>query len=521
MAEPQVSTFHLEKKSPFHKFTLTINGLGTMNNTMPPNAIEDNQAQVIYNMCPLSPQLKQKVSGLTLVASVSLPIIKFVNDYWNGAVRMFVILNDGSCGTIDSTGAYTQVGGAGTFSTIADEIDTAIWQSQYLLIVDANKGYFSFDGTTLTSIDSTITGTAILIWQGRVFIANNRVLQYSAALKYNDFATADGGGEFTISLSDLKEKIVKIVPYMDSLYIIGDHSILAYTGTTISSDPTKWYQMELFNTLGSEYNQNVINFNNTIYLLNEYGIWAIASTQSQKEDYLFDMSKVQVKNKRADFIMMNNLTFYLLPVYITSEVDYKARNVLLAYCIDTKEFFYFDWGIDITGVWATRTTSNHEIYVYSGTDIYKIDDNSTQEVTVVLRTKQFDFGFPFIWKTIRYLLFNIIILSSVPSFSLKVTTITQTGRTATNGTDMANQNIYVNNAVIAENPSYSDAIVFTNSYNTAIVLSSVLNLTQAISNIFYFNQSGLAFFFDIRETSNSKWQLINIYLEGVIGRALR
>jgi hypothetical protein len=294
--------------------TITIQGYSGINNTQPPDLIPDNAVQDIYNFLPIGNGTVRKLQPPSLVATLPYNPIVMINDVLNGSLVMFVILADGSAGTI-SGGTYSQVAPANTFSTVASYIQITNWQNQVFLIIDNIKGYFSYSPSSgLTLINSGIKGNTIIVYQGRVFIGGGRNIQYSAPTSYTDFTTTNGGGTFMISSPNLKQQIIKLIAYMNNIYVVGDHAVIAITGTTINNDPSLWYIQEIFNTTGSIYPNSVINFNNTIYLVNEYGIYQIVSSQSQKIDYMVDITKFSWTSGQADLAQINNLNFYLLPI---------------------------------------------------------------------------------------------------------------------------------------------------------------------------------------------------------------
>ncbi|MEM0173540.1 MAG: hypothetical protein QXI16_03425, partial [Sulfolobaceae archaeon] len=238
----------------------------------------------------------------------------------------------------------TTVGG-----TVTD--GTVVWTCYAITTTNWNStiGSITVDGTVvwqavsltngLLTISPSLTGSCVAVWNGRLFIANGRIINYSAAGSFIDFTANDNGGYFTVTNTNLKTKVEKMIGYIDSLYIIGDHAIISMTGTTTSNDPNTWYQTELFNSIGVIYPNSVCNYNNTLYVANEYGIFMISSTQAQKIDYKIDLTLVSFNKGTGVIAQINNLMYYLLPVNTYSPIQNKQANVILAYCIDLAQVF--------------------------------------------------------------------------------------------------------------------------------------------------------------------------------------
>ena len=267
---------------------------------------------------------------------------------------------------------------------------------------------------TVILISSTLNGNSIAMWQGRILIAQGRYLNYSGPLDFS-FAPGTGIGSFNITSTNLRQAIASIIPYMDSVYVIGDHAIIALTGTTISSDPTTWYQMELFNTLGSIYPPAVVNFQNNIYCPNEYGLFRVASTQSVKVDVMLDDTQFTFLGYPADVAQINNLNFYLALASGYSPASQGARTFIMAYCIELQQFAFLDFGFDVAGVFTTRAIADHSLYCWSGAKIYRMF-RGTGPVTSFIRSKVFDMGDPFAYKFVRFMTLDYKIYSGSPSF---------------------------------------------------------------------------------------------------------
>src|SRR5438445_12470868 len=110
------------------------------------------------------------------VATLSQGIASLWGLTLNGAPVMIAVGSDGSLTQVTPGGVTTVIAGAGTVTTLAH---IAIFRTSPVLTVDPTFGYFSWDGTTFTTISTTLIGTAIAVFEGRVWIANNRTITFS------------------------------------------------------------------------------------------------------------------------------------------------------------------------------------------------------------------------------------------------------------------------------------------------------------------------------------------------------
>jgi hypothetical protein len=582
--QPKTSSFSLVKKDPMRGFSLTIQGYTGIINTQPPNLIPDNATQSVYNYLPIGNGILRKVVSPSLVVTLPNQPIKFISDILLGNLVTYIILADGSAGLI-SNGSYTQTQPAGTFSTNASQIDISNWENQFFIIADANKGLFAFQpnyspsvgswsastayvvgqiisvsgntywcitagtsgssqpsfNTTIaaTTTDNTVVwqrfsysnglltlqpnipGSTLLIYQGRVMVGNGRLLTYSAPLSFIDFTVTNGGGSFTIVSPNLKSQIVRLLSYMNNIYVVGDHAVIVITGTTITNDPSQWYIMELFNTTGSIYPNSVINYNNTIYLTNEYGIYTINSSQSQKVDYPIDTTRFSWTQGQATICLINNLLFYLLPINQYSPLFTTTYNMILAYCLDLQQFFFLDFGFNVQGLYATRSIPNHNTYILSNNAVYQLNsayNSSLPALPSQITSKVFDFNYSFIYKIFNYLSFNINPIGGTPNMTLNTYcgTLTQTN------IQDSFQNISQTNVV-------NSAEVFIGNLNNSYYIQtsklSNLKIQFAFSKvysyvpIFRLKVGGTTFAYEIVDNSNAQYDILQTFIKGNLGRS--
>ena len=182
------------------------------------------------------------------------------------------------------TFVVTTVGGVGTFSSNATA-RTASWQDTPILIVDPTKGYFSWDGTTLTTIDATKKATDIAVFEGRAWLVTApRTITFTSPNTNNDFNPANGSGSVTISDSAFTGNIARLLSALEQLWIVGNSAVNAITNVSTTGTPltTTFSLTNIVSNVGSPYPSSVNAFFRTFIFLNHYGVYAIVGATPQK-----------------------------------------------------------------------------------------------------------------------------------------------------------------------------------------------------------------------------------------------
>ena len=121
----------------------------------------------------------------------------------NGIAVLITINTDGSINQVTSGGAVSAAAVAGTVTASAR---CTIWRGTHVLILDPTLGYSSWDGAAWAIIDAARTGVAIAVFQGRVWFASGRTINFTAPNTYNDFAAGNGAGS-KIGRASCRERV--------------------------------------------------------------------------------------------------------------------------------------------------------------------------------------------------------------------------------------------------------------------------------------------------------------------------
>jgi hypothetical protein len=198
-----------------------------------------------------------------------------------------VILNNGNIFAVNTnTGAATSLAAAGTITNpTRTAVGIAQYGSQYVIIVaQQTNGYFIWDGTTLFTPGSPFTGTgggtvplgiggsAVEIYAGRVWIANNATITFSAPGSLTNFGSS-GGGNFVSSDSFLRIKFTGLKQTNGFLYLIADSSVNYISGVQTGGSPTTttFTNQNADPEAGSPWPGTIAVFNRNILFANAFG----------------------------------------------------------------------------------------------------------------------------------------------------------------------------------------------------------------------------------------------------------
>lgn len=202
--------------------------------------------------------------------------------YQAGTLAPPVDVTAGGSGYTSATCAASGGAGSGaTFSvTVSGGAVTAV------TITNPGSGYLATDTVTLTiSGDGTsatatvglapfaISGTALEIYAGRVWICDGPVITYSAPGSFSDFSSANGGGNFTSSDSFLRVGFSRLIQTNGFLYLIADSSVNYISGVQTTGTPpvTTFTNQNADPEVGTPWAPTVTVWSRNIVFANAFG----------------------------------------------------------------------------------------------------------------------------------------------------------------------------------------------------------------------------------------------------------
>lgn len=239
----------------------------------------------------------------------------------------------------------------------------------------------------------TQNGTAIATFSGRVWIAEDRTIYYSAADSYNDF-TSVSAGNITLTDATLRSDIVQILSANNFLYIFGEDSINVFSDVRVSNTGvTLFTNTNVSASVGSRLPYAIFPFFRSVLFMNDYGIYAlVGSTTSKLSDGLDGIFPFIDFTKRvtAGQVLINNILCAAFS-FTYNDPDSSARVIQAV-------FFEKKWFLTTQGEleWVTATPLAGVINMYgtTGIDLRKLYSSTTANVSSIIKSALYPMGDP-------------------------------------------------------------------------------------------------------------------------------
>jgi len=185
-----------------------------------------------------------------------------------------------------------------------------------------------------------------------------------------------------------------------------------------------------------------------------------------------------------------------------------SQNIL-AFCIDTGEFFFLDIGKDVYGLyWSYVENVENRIYALCSDGIYALFEGNDQ-ISGYLVSKKFDLGKPSLEKNFWIVMLPVYFISGNTNFVLEVNTekgtksaempLSAIGKT---GYQFLNQN--------------GVKFAFTQNDNKVWAFYNEPSILKTL--IFLLGLNGIWGEFVLQETSNAVYELTNMHIKTQLGR---
>ena len=338
------------------------------------------------------------------VATLSQGIASLWGLTLNGAPVMIAVGSDGSLTQVTPGGVTTVIAGAGTVTTLAH---IAIFRSSPVLIVCPTFGYFSWDGTTFTTISTTLVGTAIAVFEGRVWIANNRTITYSAPNSSTDFTAANGGGSTILTDEAFPGNITALASALEELWIVGDGAIDALanvvaTGTS-PNVVTSFSITNIVTNVGSHAPNSVIGYFRALAFLAPFGAYALSGVTpqklSEKLDGMFPALTLTPDAPAAVGVVESLPCLIFLVTYTQAKrpalqlpANGSAAATPLLLCFTQGKWFFASQGA-LRWITTLIVAGVSQAWATDGTTIYQcFGDTTGAAITYKIVSKLYDFG---------------------------------------------------------------------------------------------------------------------------------
>lgn len=327
---------------------------------------------------------------------------------WDGSVFVtaggvspnIIVTNPGSGYTTGATAVIS--GGSGTGATCT--VQTVAGFVAHLTLTNPGSGYKAGDTLTVTispvGAGSGATATAIVfpiltipnlnciaVFQGRVWTAGNRTLNWSGTNGFDDAATANAAGSLIIPDSDLTHAITCLRSLNNFLYILGDSSIKQIGAITVASSVTLFTIVTLSSDQGTIFPLSVIAYNRLVCFTNFVGVWAIFGATVEKISDPMDGVFATINFTQAPIavsVIINNIQVLLVLVNYTDPITGISRSIFMAFM--NRKWFIVSQGNGILAAIDATINGLSQIFVCSGNDVTRALASATVPTSITVRT---------------------------------------------------------------------------------------------------------------------------------------
>lgn len=393
---------------------------GGMDTAAARQCIDDTEFAWLENVVPIGSGNLAVVPGNTGIGGGFTGTVTDIHDFVVAGVLYKVVQTFVSAGNYN---IYAINLSNNSQSLIANTVALSyfsIWQNQYVLIVNS-VNYSRWDPVNgPVVISNSVTGGPIAVWGGRVWIASNRTVQFTAPNSFSDFTVADAGGNAVLTNAAMQGPIVSMVAAGDWLYVLGDGCTVAFSEIQVinSAPPVTLFNItQVSDVIGVNSVSDAMAFEGTLIILNGRGV---TQFQGLTPVYLsgpmdgFLANVDQTKNSGLAVTVLYNKLCLLALVYYTPNSQY----YIMAYF--EGKWFLLNVGKTVVAVSWGDIHSTATGYFTDGTNIYSIGTNTAGSVAGQVQTKLYDGGSPVYMKELlRYgMEFNFNSLVGEISYSL-------------------------------------------------------------------------------------------------------
>jgi hypothetical protein len=230
-------------------------------------------------------------------------------------------------------------------------------------------------------------GNAIATFSGRVWIANERTLTYTAPGTWLDFNAADASGSTTITEGFLRKEIAALEALDNYLYVFGDSSIFLIGDLKVTSGLTTFSFTNLSSTTGSTLKNTITSMERAILFMNKYGVYATYGASVQKVSQQLDGIFPQIdfdEDISAGLATIYNILCYVVSFSYDDPAQSQPRKLQAAY-FGGKWFLTNQGSIDFIA--PAQIDGQHFAYgVDADGGLRKLYQNTTAAISTTMRT---------------------------------------------------------------------------------------------------------------------------------------
>lgn len=240
-----------------------------------------------------------------------------------------------------------------------------------------------------------IAGTAVETYAGRVWVANNASVFFTAPGSQTDFATSDGGGNFISADSFLRVFYSQLIQTNGFLYLLGDSSLNYISGVSTSGIPptTSYTNQNADPQVGTPYSKTGDLFGRNIIFANSFGVHVSYGAAVTKISEALDGVWNTVPNFGGGQLSAANATIFGKRVWmvlsrIVDPVFLTTGNKLFLW--DGKKWWASGQNIALIFIAHQEINSIFTAYGTDGTSIYPLFQVPSANFTKTVQSKLWD-----------------------------------------------------------------------------------------------------------------------------------
>lgn len=168
-----------------------------------------------------------------------------------------------------------------------------------LFYIKNDSSYSVVDCNLKDLSGNVLTGGVITVYKGRVWVAKDAAIYYSALGTYDNFTLENDAGYINEFHTD-SGSIIALKPYKDYLAIYKNKSVYLLTGTNYQD-----FAVVLFANKGANSNNAIINVENKQYFLSN-GIFALEQVGELNQIQLGSEISSKIKREFSEFVNLEN-----------------------------------------------------------------------------------------------------------------------------------------------------------------------------------------------------------------------
>ncbi len=245
-------------------------------------------------------------------------------------------------------------------------------ESDGLFYIKNNENYDVVECNLKDLSDNTVTDACLTVYKGRVWVAKDATIYYSALGTYDDFTSQNDAGYINEFYTDTGS-ITALKPYKDYLAIYKNKNVYLLTGTTPEN-----FAIVPFAEKGAVGPNSVVNIENKQYFLNN-GIFALEQVGELNQIQLGSEISLKIKEEFPKFKDLEN----------TIGLHYERKNqIWYFFPYNGQEYLHTIWINDyVNKAWYKRVIPQNIVtacvfnnYIYTADidgKIYKEDFGTT------------------------------------------------------------------------------------------------------------------------------------------------